>query len=240
MSNDLHLDDEAAALHEAIQATPDDSITQEHAAEHNSQSEDTKPKKSNKATKIIIGLGGVLLLSMGGAYVAMESGMLDAPKPKQVRKAPTPPPLTDDATSNQTAQTPTQAPVTSTAPVESPTAGVVATPVASASMQPATAMPNDPFKTADKPAEPIAVTNDPFKTPVAVETPKAPEIVSAPVITKPEPAVKTVVEKVNKPSKQAKNSTLHSAQNTSTQAPVSAKKVIKKSVEPDNGYVRLF
>lgn len=215
MSTDLELDDEAKALAEAISATPDDAST----GDASESTEKPVKKGASKGVKIMIGGAALLLLAMGGAYVAMEMGVGQPVQKAQPR--PSAPPLLDEK------------PMQAAQPV-------VETPVSKPAMQAGSSLPPvqnqapaDPFN-APAPA-PVPAADDPFKASAPVQTPAPAPVVEAP---KPEVAPVTV-------AKDKKAAAIADKVDSTEAAPAKIQKkksTVKKhkAVPEDNGYVRII
>lgn len=221
-TTDLELDDEAKALAEAINATPDDNDAID------TQTESNKPAKKgmSKGIKFMLGGASLLLLAMGGAYVAMEMGVgqpVQKAQPKQVmpplldekpmQSSGAPQPVVETPSTTAAMQAGNVLPPAQNAPVD------IAPPAADPfkAAVPAVAPQDDPFKA----AAPVAATVN-VPTPAVVSTP-----VEAPVTVVKEKKVKQAVDKVDtevKPVKIHKKSTVKK----------------HKEVPEDNGYVRII
>ena len=155
MSADIELDDEAKALAEAIDATPEEHQDEDLPVE--------KPVKKGMsgAMKIMLGGASLLLVAMAGAFLYNE---MNTPVP--VKRVTTPPKLSVEAP--VAVQTPTPAvtlpPATATAPVTTQTVPVEVAPVAQA----------DPFKTN---AAPVVASVVPVE-PVTSVVPEKPVVTS--------------------------------------------------------------
>ncbi len=168
-------DDEARALADAIQATPEDPFVDETPA-----SIIPTKKKSSVFMKIVLGFGTVCILGMGGAYYYTTM------QPPPIVKKPSMPKLSDEIVSKPQDSVPT--------PVA---ANNVPTPVAANNVPTPVAANNVPAPVAVKVADPFAAA-----APVEVAVPVVADIKAAkaePITTEPVVKSESKVKKI-KPS----------------------------------------